>query len=132
MTVRRSLYFTRLNASMSSLRSVGRNALISAIRLRTFSRSLSWTLRKSSSPSMSIGSVPFIWSSNQRQSWIRSDRVDLGDTLAHLLQVFVLDVEKELLAVDEHRLGAVHLVVEPAPELDQIDAAALGEEARLQ
>src|SRR6476469_655897 len=62
----------------------------------------------------------------------RKEALDLGDALAHLLEVFVLDVEKGFLAVEQQRLDAAHLVVEPLPELNEVDAATFGKEARLQ
>src|SRR5260221_2008838 len=58
--------------------------------------------------------------------------MNLGDALAPLLEVLVLHIEEDLDAVDEHRLDAAHLVIEPFPELDQVDAPAFGEQPRLQ
>jgi len=62
----------------------------------------------------------------------RQERLDLRDPLAHFLQVFILNVDEDFLAADEHRLGAGHLIVEPVPELNEVNAPAFGEEARLQ
>src|SRR5207245_2859746 len=55
-----------------------------------------------------------------------------GDALPNILNILVMDVEKDLLAVDEHRLDPAHLIVEPLPELNQIDAPPLGEKTRLE
>src|SRR4051794_38648961 len=62
----------------------------------------------------------------------REERLDLGDALADFVEILVLHVDEKLFAADQHRLGAGHLIVEPVPELDQVDLPALRKEPRLE
>ena len=60
----------------------------------------------------------------------------LGENNVNDLQgletVLVLDVDKDFFFSDQHRLDPSHLIVEPVPELDEVDAPAFGQEAGLQ